>query len=298
MASTARNDFGTFVENFERFYGVGQVVCESGRRFKYVFMDPSGFVRLMKRSFAAGNQIYAQELLFRAHWAALTTILRNQRWMHGMDMALKDPNYFAFCACLRGLVESAADSYEALRFVADAFGEHFGSLRTALERRFADGVVHAEQIEDSLLHYTHGRRLESGAIVPQTHKAKTIQEYIATLEETGSSSVRDLYAELCGITHPSAATTHFFIRNNPKKPVDYELVERDNDMPDIVSLFTRHDPVWPSVFQKSFNSALLTLWVVNRFEDKRVFTPGVDELDFSALPWFPRLRDRICASRP
>ena len=228
----------TFFDNFERFSKLAKLISQKEKSFTYEFMDEAEFVQLAHSENSAGrglgrmNQIYTQEILFRAHWAAVTAVWRNYRWMHGMDVAMKHPNYFAFCASLRGLVESAADTHDALFRAVAGLANNFASLRYALEGRLNHGVITISELEDMLIHYAYARKIPKGTIAPSTHSAKTAQNYLSAFEETDSRWVRDLYAELCEITHPAAATVHFFVEPNDansriltlREPVEMEFI--------------------------------------------------------------------------
>src|SRR5215475_6823994 len=135
-----------FIENFETQSKIFEVIRRNLRTFEYCYMEDEQFLKLLHVDIAAANRVYVQELLFRTHFAALTTLFRNRRWMAGIDAALKHPNYFAFCACLRGFVESAADSHDALFSGLWTLVEHFGPIACALAGRFSHANIAAEDL--------------------------------------------------------------------------------------------------------------------------------------------------------
>jgi hypothetical protein len=291
-----------FFDNFERFSHLSTLVRQKDQRFSYEFMEDTKFMKLVHSENAAGrgpgllNRIYAQEILFRAHWAAVTSVWRNYRWMHGMDIAMKHPNYFAFCASLRGFVESAADSYDVLSRVPAVLANNFASLRHALAGKFDHGMMMTKDLEDMLIHYAYARKIPKGTAAPTSHAAKTAQDYLTAFEETGSREIRDLYAELCEITHPAAATVHFFVEQGESDPQKVTIGEPE-EMEFIAGLVSRHDAVFAPLFQKSFNAALIALRILNRFDDKRLHTPGVENVDFSKVPVFSDIEKAIKQSK-
>lgn len=289
-------DTYSFIENFERFSKLTELVKRDGLSFAYKFMDTAEFSALYPNKTGTANRVYVEEILFRAHWASLAAVLRNRRWMHGMDAALKYPNFFTFCACLRGMLESAADSYDSLRLVLATIAEHFASFRLALSGKVESGAICCTELEDTLIHFTHGRKVEKMEDVPASHRAKTMQQYIATLEASGSNRFRDLYRELCEITHPAAYTVHFFAAAEAVDEGEFKFVD-PNDMPFILEIISRYDDTFGALFQKTFNSAFLTLHVLNRFDDDRIKTRGVDGIDFSKVPSFFEVKKKMIASQ-
>src|SRR5687768_8377286 len=62
-------------------------------------------------------KVYCSEIMYRAHWAAATSLLRTHRWAHGVLLAASAGNYLSFAASFRGLLESAGDIADALQHV-------------------------------------------------------------------------------------------------------------------------------------------------------------------------------------
>lgn len=284
-----------FIANFERFGRIFDLIQRDLPQFRYSYMDNEEFKELFATNVGAANRVYVEELLFRAHWAALASIFRNRRWMDGMDAALKSPNYFSFCAGLRGFLESAADSYEAMYAAMCAIAEHFAAFRCALLGEFSDAVFCCEPLENILIHFTHARRVPKAETAPQTHHAKTMQDYLTGFEERRERILRDLYAELCEVTHPAAITVHLFGQGDPQNPNTVRFIDPE-DLPFIAYLLKRHDRAFVILFQKSFNAALLTLNVLNRFGDPRLYTPGADQIDFSKVSAFSEIEEKINTS--
>jgi hypothetical protein len=281
-----------FVDNFRRFTELSDLIRRDLPVFTYRYMPEDEFRALFLSNVGAGNRVYAQELLFRAHWAALASIFRNRRWMNGIDAALKGKNFFSFCACLRGLLESAADSHEAMYASMATVAENFAAFRSALAGNFSEAVFCCEPLENILIHFTHGRRVARSEVVPPAHRAKTVQDYLANFEEAGERTLRDLYAELCEVTHPAAITVHLFGEADASDSNAIRFVD-PNDMRFIASLLKRHDGSFVILFQKSFNAALLTLFVLNQFDDKRFYTPGAADVSFKKVPAFSEIEQKI-----
>lgn len=82
------------------------------------------------------NRVYWEEILYRVHWAALANAIRHLRWFDACVVhTTSQPNYLAFCAALRGLVESAADTKHSLEVVPLTIASSAGVILEALNGR-------------------------------------------------------------------------------------------------------------------------------------------------------------------
>ena len=264
--------------------------CKKHRtKYVYEFLEIEEFTALFPKNLATANRVYTQELLFRAHIAALTTLFRNEKWMRGIDASLAQKNYFAFAASLRALVECAADSHYSLIHVPGTLRDHFVYFRSALQGSFTQGVLLCEDLENILIHYSHGRKQARSSTAPDSHFAKTSQEYLRSLDGDSCTHVRNLYAELCEVTHPAERTVSIFVARESETSKEYRIV-RDMDMTFISDLVTQHDQAFTNVFQMSFNASLLTLYVLNYFGDSRFYTKGIEHVNMSKVPAFVEIQ--------
>ena len=62
----------------------------------------------------------------------------------------------------------------------------------------------SKELEDTLIHFTHARKLSKGEDAPSTHRARQPWEYIKRIEEMNNNGVKELYSELCELVHPAA----------------------------------------------------------------------------------------------
>jgi hypothetical protein len=256
-----------FNKNMATFSGVLSAINAYGHKYSYCFIDNSEFELLILKNLREANRVYVQELLFRSHIAAITTLFRNEKWMQGVRSALEQNNYFSFSASLRGLVESAADSNYCLIHVPGTLRDHFSGFYSALKGTFDAGLIICEQLEDILIHYSHGKKQPKNSSAPSSHYAKSSQEYLHTLDDPNCTDVRDLYSELCEVTHPAERTVSMFLTPKSDGSQDY-VINRDLDESLIKDLLKRHDRAFVNVFQMSFNAALLSLYALNHFRDK------------------------------
>lgn len=280
------------IRKMEGFAQTVQIIHRYPYAQKYTFIDNARYVETLKKDVTAGNEIYCLELLFRAHIAAITTVLRNEKWIHGIDSALQESNFFAFSALLRGLVESAADSVSCLTYVPMTLAKNYRMLRAALRREVNHGIVCCEELEDILIHYSHARKQPKGAGIPQHYSAKTSQDYLRFLEGPPVGAVQNLYAELCEITHPTQRTVAIFITRDAADSEEYTL-RNDLDSELVADLCARHDRAFSNVFEMSLNAALITLYVLNRFEDPRLFTRGIEDINLSKIDAFREVLETL-----
>lgn len=285
-----------FDKNMMSFGGVLNAINAYGHDYSYQFMDTDEFAELIPKNLQEANKIYVQELLFRSHIAAITTLLRNEKWMQGLQSALKDNNYFMFAASLRGLVESAADSMYCLIQVPGTIRDHFIGFDSALKGKFNAGLIICEQLEEILIHYSHGKKQPKGSSAPDAHFAKSSQEYLRALDDPNCTDVRDLYSELCEVTHPAERTVSIFITRRSENSQDH-VINRDLDEFFIKDLLERHNRAFINVFQMSFNAALLSLYALNNFQDKRFYTPGMADVNMSKVPAFRELEKSMIEAR-
>ena len=281
-----------FIPHMQAYSKLLAAINSSPHDYRYRFMDEAEFCALIPKDIRAANAVYVQELLFRAHIAAITTLFRNEKWMLGIDSAFQHPNYYTFAAALRGLVESAADSHHCLIHVPGTLRDHCKPFYIALKGQFDAGVVCCHELEDILIHYSHGRKQPKASTAPASHFAKTSQEYLRSLDGSGCSVVRDLYAELCEITHPAERTVAIFVVRDSSASQDY-VIAKDVDRELIADLLRRHASAFPNVFQMSFNAALLSLYALNRFDDPRFYTRGIEKIDMSNIPAFRELKSQM-----
>ena len=282
------------LEYLQRFGELVTVVKQNLPDYRYSFMGSEQFLSLGVPKDV--NRVYTQEVLFRAHSAALTTIFRNGRWMKGIISAIEGSNYFSFCACLRGLIEAAADAHVTLLPTCHFLAEHFATIKDALDGRMESKVIQFHELEDILIHYSHARKVARGEDVPDSHRVKPARQYLEAIEEPGSNKVRELYAELCEITHPAALTVHMFWETKNSTNSEIALVDPD-DKGFIIGLASRHSSSIATAFFKSFNPAFLTLYTLNRLDDERVMTPGMRKINLSTIPAFVTIEKNIKESR-
>jgi hypothetical protein len=158
--------------------------------------------------------VYWREILYRAHWAASTSLIRTHRWLSGLLDAFATENLIVFCACTRGLIESAADSWYSLGPVAPSLAACKETIVRALNKRLKQAII-AEDIENRLVHFTFARKPVKREVLPPEHEAETIATYLQVFEKE-QPEIRRFYASLCDIVHPGANSILSFAKTIDK----------------------------------------------------------------------------------
>lgn len=259
-------------------------------RITYKFIPEQEYILVLKENPSEGMRIYWAEMLDRAHLAATTSMLRNKRWINGVVFAVENDNLLVFASAFRGLIESAADAFDGLRPVPISLSENYDIIKSALEGKLKGAIICCKTLEDSLIHFSHARRLSKGHTEPEIHRAKTSREYLDLLKKIGDGEILNCYSELCEITHPAAASIAFLFDQKPKD--EYQL-SLENDAKYIINFCAKYKSIMSEILQLSFNLALLTLRVLNSFPVDKLKTPILNELSFESIRGWQNIKNYI-----
>lgn len=160
-----------FGPEYVHFVHVVEELSRSLIGFKYRFMPKEDYEKLKKTDKKEAAYVYWLEILYRAHSAAVTSIMRNHRWMKGALLAAGQNNYLLTMAAFRGFIESAADTDIGLRDVPLTLAECSKVIEQALQRNFCN-PVEVNTLEDKLIHYAFARKLPKNSEYPESHRAK------------------------------------------------------------------------------------------------------------------------------
>jgi hypothetical protein len=167
--------------------------------------------------------------------------------------------------------------------------EHNVVINKKLKKGGGDFITLSE-LEEVLIHYSHGRRLEKGEKAPASHKAKSPSDYVKGLDSKTGQKFYKLYGELCQLTHPAAQgvlhmmppineSEFFFEEGLGKEKIELLLSKQQELIPDLVSF--------------AFNPALLTLKVLNYIELNTCHTEYLKLISFDALPAWARCKKHL-----
>jgi hypothetical protein len=221
------------------------------------------------------NRVYWYEILERAHCASFMSLLRLDRWLSMVESSAGAVNFVGFAASVRGAIESSADTRYALGDVPAGLASTF-RLATRAVRGVLDTVVLAEDLENDLIHFSHGRKLRKGEEpLHAGHITKTMQEYLNALEGGASGPVHECYAELCNVTHPAADSVLYLL----EKKDDGSIIFCPTADEEAIQEFRQR---WGNTLGFAISTSMLypimTLKILNRFGLKELRTPIVESI--------------------
>ncbi len=262
---------------------------------EYAFISAGAFKRLIERgNFQAANQIYVSEIIARFHAAALITLRRNLAWLSSLEAANAKGELFAFCASLRGLIESSADSFFSLQFAPQNIARNYALLRSCLRGNERTAFHSFRELEDWGLHFLQAGKYDDERLPKEHYKARRVCEYIDTIDSNPFfGKVYPLYQKLCQLTHPSRESTYLFFTETGEHgwrvgPFDYATIRGE--------LLTVPGVDYDAILHSSFNVALLTLWLIDRLEEAGMRCPRIREVSFESMAHFAEIQRLLDSS--
>ena len=161
-------------------------------------------------SIAERNQVYWQEILYRAHFGACTALMRLHEWLHGSKRALADENVLMLAAGIRGFLEAAADTFQSFSDVPSSLADCHMVVHRAIKGEFFEQPALAPELESMLIHFAYARKLKQDE-GPTLHNAKTAKDTISAFEEP-APAIGTVYAKLCDYAHPARSSVFRFAR--------------------------------------------------------------------------------------
>jgi hypothetical protein len=244
------------------------VVTSNGIQYFALFLEPNleaikiqSDVNTMK----AIRQAYLLGILERSHLACITSLARADRWLQAVSVEIDNENVLGFAAALRGFLESSADSHDVMSILPGSIHKLFPYLylvfvdSDAVERTF----VSLPELEDRLIHYTYARKQKKGSTALPHHVNKSNSDYITKFEDFGVPGAKQLYSELCELTHPASPSVSCFFRES-KNSIKLDFAQ-DNEI--VADILTRFESTIENLTQFSMNPALMGLSFLHRLFD-------------------------------
>ena len=232
----------------------------------------------LKHMDRAGIQ-YWREVLDRAHFASATSIIRTVNWVKAIDSAYEDSNFLSFMSSVRALTEFSGDAIHSLNQVPLTIAENSSEIRRML-RGNSTPFVSSSDLENSLIHYTHARKLKKSDASADSHRAEQTHVYVKSLEPY-APKIYEMYTVLCGFAHPAAQSVAAHM--SPLDENDWSLTVDPGK--DLISAFIVE---WHSQFSElpmlATNQALCTLKVLSVIDGQRYGSRFASQIDLSAIP--------------
>jgi len=261
-------------------------LLESAYNKNYQFVSLDDFKLLDELD---SNYVYWIEILFRAHWAATSNLIRYHKWYELChDSSVVKPNYIAFCSGLRGLLECATDTYDALGGVPLTLAQALHYVEDALLRRKALKRAVSEELENCLIHFSYARKLNKFETAPKSHEAKTASHYISQLD-SADLPLKNLYAELCQVVHPAHQSTAWLVG---RKDESYTIQESD-DLAFILDLCQRYKECIEYIQMSSVNISMFIFKVLNKTQCSELYNSSADKYDMSRSPLHKKIEAAI-----
>jgi hypothetical protein len=260
---------------------------------RYEFMSAERFGAIAKEDWLEGQRIYWLEMLYRAHFAASTSLIRTARWIDGMLAFSNDPNFTAFNAAYRGCLEAAADSYHTFRSVPGLLADFHTVIRAALSKTIEQPTLYKE-LEDALIHFTYAGYVKTREHVDPTLRARATTDYLKTLT-TESVDVMGCYRDVCDITHPGIGSVQCYADGFETDTGAGYSLRFDRDAKQIKEFCKEYESVSRRMIFFSVVPPVMTLRLLNDFGVPELYTPSAKSVVHDDNPaWKPfgvRLRD-------
>ncbi len=264
---------------------------------RYSFLEAEKYESILGTNPAEAYRVYWSEILFRTHLAAATSIIRSRRWIDGILREEEDPNFLVFMAAIRGLLESAADASTAFQVVILTLTEHYRIVEDALTRRCREphSLHVSPELEDALIHYSHATKVPKAADIPNSQRAKSMQEYLSVFEQGKVLGIREMYSALCDATHPGAASVQFLLRhkNKAEKSVGWIDPSVDSDRQAVRWFSENFGDVMPSILMFAFNPSMIALRILNAFSLSTIHTPASANWKLEGIPLWETCRKTL-----
>ncbi|KMP20388.1 hypothetical protein TU49_10985 [Bacillus cereus] len=266
-------------------------ICEEigNREYKYQFLREDIFEDMLLNDYQQGMQVYWMEMLLRSHWAASTSLFRNQRWIEGVYAGIKMNNYMLFSSCLRSLLESAGDTNDIIPQCAVAFADHYKDIYISLEGK-APHLFLSEELENKLIHYAYAKKQSNAQGVPASHVNQTAREYLNKISNTRElKRFHSCYSELCEVTHPAKASVFAFIDEDNKT-----LKLNNNKDADLIKEFCgKYSLELSYLYYLAVNPSLVLLKTLNCFSLEFVCTEIIDTMNLDSIPTWKSIISKI-----
>lgn len=238
-------------------------------------MADDDFRKLMSEDVMRASEGYWKEMLYRTHIVCLVSAFKTLRWIESLDSTFE--NYYGFCASLRGLVETCADTFYTLRSTPLTLAKDFFVIKEQIGQRSSVMTTHAP-LEELLIHYIQATKLSASQAkqYPDSFKAKTIKEYISAVDD---EELNMLYQWLCGISHPAYEGTKIFLfLHNGQTIVCNDSFDMEKVM--IRDILKFYAPTLSRLMRLYMNNMVSVLLLLNEFGIERLTTMIESEFQF------------------
>lgn len=232
--------------------------------FHYHIEDVERY-RSMASNVTRTNRVYWEEMLDRAHLAAVTSLSRSILWALASIDGYRTSNVFGFASSVRGLLEAAGDSIFSLKDVPLQLATEYKTIKQCLSGAKRDLVVLNAELEERLLHFQFARRRDpADPDIPREHRAESSQTYLRPINSI--LNAEHLYKLLCELTHPAHMSASFMVDGEDVSTGTRFQVVPDIQRPFIEGIIEEYRLVFSGILSLACNPSLLVLATLIAFE--------------------------------
>lgn len=212
------------------------------------------------------GRVYWTEMLYRAHMASVAAVFRTTRWIQVAIREHEAGSLYGCAAACRSLIESAGDISLSLNPVPLTLASIKDRVKAEITGRSSEPRLISTELEDSLIHFTHARKVGKTEAAPDSHKAMQSYKYIDYVDEMKIAGVKDLYARLCEIVHPAAESVAVtFVAKDGAW-----IVNPFNESAVLQDLLSENRSALLGAVMASYNAPLLILKTLNSFNLRKI----------------------------
>lgn len=236
------------------------------------------------------GRVYWTEMLCRAHMASVASVFRTTRWIEVAIREHKAGSLYGCASACRSLIESAGDIGFSLGSVAHTVASIKDMVKAEIAERSSGPMLVSRELEDSLIHFTHARKILKPEEAPDSHKAMQSFRYIDYVDKMNIPGVKNLYARLCEIVHPAAESVSVtFVSEGGAW-----IVDPFHESTVLNHMLAENRSTLAGVVMASYNAPLLILKTLHSFD---LFTklPGLRKYQFDNIPEWNTIDDLLRA---
>jgi hypothetical protein len=249
-----------------------------------------------EKSPTLGHFSYWNEIFGRAYIAAAASLIRHNQWISGAEACYQSHSYLGLCSCIRGLVESTADTMYTLECFPLTVAPYWSDLKKVLKQEKVNTFLGAEDLENKLIHFTYARRVSKGEDAPQSHNALSNRAYIDIIKKA-DPELEKLYCALVELVHPAKDSVYWML--NVTEEEFFWKVSLDSGAEAAEAICRLLDTYRDAIFNLmvlSCNCSLITLKCLRDLPLPHMDLAFMDEVNLSGVPAWQKFEAAIRSS--
>ncbi|MDQ8736181.1 hypothetical protein [Paenibacillus sp. LHD-38] len=249
---------------------------------KYYYQSSETYANTLfnLRDVKQANKIYWEEILLRAHFASVTSIMRNEKWLSGIIMSIETNNFIVFSASLRGFLESVTDSCYSLSSPFD-FTNNYKNIKQAVDGNLSKYLI-SQELEEKLIHFQFAAKSDKSGI--KHNQPLSATDYIRMFDQHSDINTKKLYSKLCEVVHPAHDSISYFKTNvRETENFEYSITKNTQDDLHIEIIISEYRDVISNLLKLSLSTPFIYLKILNLFEIDLVQSEYIDSCIFNNL---------------